>query len=446
MTAAFVWSSSIAQDAGLAMHDQIKELYPICRSITGNGVRQSLQIIQRSIPLEIYEVPTGTQVFDWTVPKEWNISDAYIKNAQGKRLVDFKRLNLHVMSYSVPVKKTMTLAELRPHLFSLPEQPDRVPHKTSYYKENWGFSISHNQLLSMEEGQYEVCIDSSLTDGSLTYGEYVLPGTSQDEVLISTHTCHPSLCNDNLSGIAVATALAQALTGRPRRYTYRFLYIPTQIGSMTWLALHEHVVSRIKHGLVLVGLGDSGSITYKRSRRGLAEIDRAAIQVLKDSAHPHTVVDFFPFGYDERQFCSPGFDLPVGSLMRTPHGQFPEYHTSADDLDFVRPAALADSLHKGLSIVEVLERNKVYVNQNPKCEPRLGPRGLYRTTGGHTGSGQVKEMPILWTLNLADGIHSLLDIAERSKLPFREIAQAADSLEACGLLREKAQSSLGQGG
>lgn len=440
MAGIVVWSPQIAQDLGRSMHDQIKELYPICRSITGNGVRQSLQIVQRSIPLEIHEVPTGTQVFDWTVPKEWNVSDAYIKNAQGERLVDFKRLNLHVMSYSVPVKKTMTLAELQPHLFSLPEQPDRVPHKTSYYKENWGFSLSHHQLLSMEEGEYEVCIDSALTDGSLTYGEYVLPGTSQDEVLISTHTCHPSLCNDNLSGIAVSIALAQALADRPRRYTYRFLFIPTQIGSMTWLALHEHVVPRIKHGLVLVGLGDSGSMTYKRSRQGLAEIDRAAVQVLKDSAHPHKVVDFFPFGYDERRYCSPGFDLPVGSLMRTPHGQFPEYHTSGDDLDFVKPAALADSLHKCLSIVEVLERNKIYVNQNPKCEPRLGPRGLYRTTGGHTGSGQVKEMPILWTLNLSDGIHSLLDIAERSNLPFGEIAQAADSLEACGLLREKAQS------
>ena len=422
---------------GISMHAQIKELYPLCRSITGNGVRQSLQILKRSIPLEIREVPTGTQVFDWTVPKEWNITDAYIKNAHGERIVDFNRLNLHVMSYSIPVKRKMSLAELRPHLFSLPEQPDWVPHKTSYYKENWGFSLSHRQLQSMEEGEYDVCIDSSLTDGSLTYGEYVLPGTSQDEVLISTHTCHPSLCNDNLSGIAVSTALAQALADRSRRYTYRFLFIPTQIGSMTWLALHEHVVPKIKHGLVLVGLGDSGSMTYKRSRQGQAEIDRAAIQVLKDSGHPYKVVDFFPFGYDERQYCSPGFDLPVGSLMRTPHGQFPEYHTSADNLEFVKPAALEDSFHKSLSLIEVLERNKTYVNQNPKCEPRLGPRGLYRTTGGHTGSGQIKEMPILWTLNLSDGVHSLLDIAERSNLPFAEIAQAAESLEACGLLREK---------
>lgn len=438
MTPAVVPPSQGRQDIGHAMHEQIRELYPLCRSITGNGVRQSLQIVKCSIPLEIREVPTGTQVFDWTVPKEWNVTDAYIKNAKGERIVDFNRLNLHVMSYSVPMKKTMSLAELRPHLFSLPEQPDWVPHKTSYYKENWGFSLSHRQLESMEEGMYDVCIDSSLTDGSLTYGEYVLPGESEDEVLISTHTCHPSLCNDNLSGIAVATALAQALADRPRRYTYRFLFIPTQIGSMTWLALHEHVVPRIKHGLVLVGLGDSGSMTYKRSRQGQAEIDRAAVQVLKDSAHPHKVVDFFPFGYDERQYCSPGFNLPVGSLMRTPHGQFPEYHTSGDNLEFVKPAALADSLHTCLSIVELLERNKTYVNQNPKCEPRLGPRGLYRTTGGHTGSGQIKEMPILWTLNLSDGMHSLLDIAERARLPFSDIASAAEALEGCGLLREKA--------
>jgi aminopeptidase-like protein len=440
MTQAAVPSSQRGQDIGHSMYEQIRELYPLCRSITGNGVRQSLHILKRSIPLEIREVPTGTQVFDWTVPKEWNITDAYVKNAQGERIVDFKRLNLHVMSYSVPVNRKMSLAELRPHLFSLPELPDWVPHKTSYYKENWGFSLSHRQLQSMEEGEYEVCIDSTLTDGALTYGEYVLPGASQDEVLISTHTCHPSLCNDNLSGIAVSTALAQALTDRPRRYTYRFLFIPTQIGSITWLALHEHVVPKIKHGLVLVGLGDSGSMTYKRSRQGQTEIDRASIQVLKDSEHPYKVVDFFPFGYDERQYCSPGFDLPVGSLMRTPHGQFPEYHTSGDNLEFVKPAALADSFHTCLSIVEVLERNKIYVNQNPKCEPRLGPRGLYRTTGGHTGSGQIKEMPILWTLNLSDGTHSLLDIAERAGLSFSDIASAAEALEGCGLLREKTRS------
>ena len=440
MTHAFVLSSRSRQDIGQSLHEMIKELYPLCRSITGNGVRQSLQILKRSIPLEVREVPTGTRVFDWTVPKEWNITDAYIKNANGERMVDFNRSNLHVMSYSVPVKKKMSLAELRPHLFSLPEQPEWVPHKTSYYNENWGFSLSHRQLQSMEEGEYEVCIDSTLKDGALTYGEYVLPGSGQDEVLISTHICHPSLCNDNLSGIVVSTALAQALADRPRRYSYRFLFIPTHIGSITWLALHEHVVPKIKHGLVLVGLGDSGSVTYKRSRQGQAEIDRAAIQVLKDSQHPYKVVDFFPFGYDERQYCSPGFDLPVGSLMRTPHGQFPEYHTSADNLEFVKPAALADSFQKCLAIVEVQERNKTYVNQNPKCEPRLGPRGLYRTTGGHTGSGPIKEMPVLWTLNLSDGAHSLLDIAERSGLPFSDIAQAAGALEGCGLLREKTRS------
>ena len=233
MTHAFVLSSRSGQEIGQSLHEMIKELYPLCRSITGNGVRQSLQILKRSIPLEVREVPTGTQIYDWTVPKEWNITDAYIKNANGERIVDFNRSNLHVMSYSVPVKKKMALAELRPHLFSLPEQPEWVPHKTSYYNENWGFSLSHRQLQSMEEGEYEVCIDSTLKDGALTYGEYVLPGSSQDEVLISTHICHPSLCNDNLSGIVVSTALARKL-GRSRGWLCMSMWFPRSSTAWSW--------------------------------------------------------------------------------------------------------------------------------------------------------------------------------------------------------------------
>lgn len=418
------------------LHRLMADLYPICRSLTGNGVRETLKIIKRLVPLEIHEVASGRKVFDWTVPKEWNIADGYVKNSKGERVIDFQRTNLHVMSYSIPVRAKMGLQELKTHLYSLPEYPDWIPHKTTYYREDWGFSLSHKQLCQLEEDEYDVCIDASLVEGHLTYGEYYLKGERSDEILISCHVCHPSLCNDNLSGIAIASFLAKALTGRKLRYSYRFLFIPGQIGSITWLALNEATVSRIKHGLVLVGLGDAGHSTYKKSRRGNAEIDRAAIQVLKDSGEPFDVEEFVPYGYDERQYCSPGFDLPVGCLMRTPHGKFREYHTSADNLDFVKPFALADSLTKSLKMLALLEANRTYVSLNQKCEPRLGPRGLYRTVGGHPGGGVIKELPALWVLNMSDGRHSLLDISERSGLPFDLISRAAEALVECHLLEE----------
>src|SRR5262245_51692917 len=307
------------------------DLYPICRSITGNGVRKSLRFLQDLIPLEIREVRTGTTVFDWTVPREWNIKTAYVKDSNGNKVIDFERSNLHVLSYSVPVRRRMTLEELRKHLYTIPEQPDRIPYRTSYYKENWGFCITHNQLLAMEDGEYEVVIESSLDDGYLSYGEYFIPGKSEHEVLLSTHICHPSLANDNLSGVGLSTFLAKHLSQLDLRYSYRFLFTPGLIGSITWLQMNESRVSRIRHGLIFACVGDSGAITYKKSRQGVSETDRAVAQVLKDSGDPHRIVDFSPYGYDERQFCSPGFNLPVGCFMRTPHGEFPEYHTSADD-------------------------------------------------------------------------------------------------------------------
>lgn len=425
-----------APDAGRAMHALIAELYPICRSITGEGVRQTLGILERHIPLEIHEVPSGTPVFDWTVPKEWNIRDAYIKNSQGERVIDFRKSNLHMVSYSVPVKKKIRLEELRRHLFSLPDRPDWIPYRTSYYHETWGFCVSQRQLDALREEEYEVCIDSSLADGHLTYGEYYLKGETEEEILISCHVCHPSLCNDNLSGIAVATHLAAALAGRAsRRYSYRFLFIPGTIGSITWLARNEDKVPRIRHGLVVTCVGDGGRFTYKRSRRGNAEIDRTVEHVLQHSGRPYVVQDFFPYGYDERQYCSPGFNLPVGCLMRSPHGSFPEYHTSADNLDFVRPEYLQESLVRYLEVIEVLEGNRTCVNLNPKCEPQLGRRGLYSAVGAEPGQ-KLDQMALLWVLNLSDGTHSLLDISEKAGMPFREIRQAADALLQCGLLRE----------
>lgn len=435
MTCAGQQETSSSEELGKEMHNFMGELYPICRSITGEGVRETLRAIQKRIPLEIHEVPSGTKVFDWTVPLEWNVSDAYIVNREGKRVVDFKAHNLHLMSYSVPVRKQMRLEALKPHLFSLPSHPDWIPYRTSYYKENWGFCLRHTDLEQLCDGEYEVVIESSFRSGSLTYGEIYLPGETSDEVLVSCHVCHPSLCNDNLSGVVVSVGLAEIMAARARRYSYRFLFIPGTIGSITWLARNEHVVSRIKHGLVLTGIGDEGKMTYKKSRQGNAEIDRAMTHVLRYSDEHHAIVDFSPYGYDERQYCSPGFDLPVGCFMRTPHGQYPEYHSSADNLDFVKADSLARSYARCLEALELLEGNQSYMNQNPKCEPQLGRRGLYRAVAGQNEK-QTQELVLLWVLNLSDGQHSLLDIATRAEMPFREVRQAADSLLRCGLLVE----------
>ena len=424
-------SPSIGQE----IHQLIEELYPICRSITGNGFRDSMKILQKHIPLELREVPTGTQVFDWVVPKEWNIRDAWIKNAMGERVVDFRRSNLHVLNYSVPVHKKVGREELKEHLFSLPEQPDLIPYRTSYYRENWGFCVTQRQLESMTDEDYEVCIDSSLEPGFLTYGEYHIQGELEDEFLISCHSCHPSLCNDNLSGMSVGVHLARHLSRKKSRYSYRFLFIPGTIGSITWLSLNEDKAANIKHGLVLACVGDPGFLHYKKTRRGDAEIDRAVALVLKHSGAEYEIRDFSPYGYDERQYASPGFNLAVGNLSRTPHGRFPEYHTSADNLDLVRPESLADSYSKCLEIVDVIENNKAYLNTNPKGEPQLGKRGLYSTMGGRKDASAY-EMALLWVLNLSDGRHTLLDIAERAGIAFSAIRDAAAALLDCGLLTE----------
>jgi aminopeptidase-like protein len=423
------------QAIGAEMHRLAAELYPLCRSITGNGVRQTLKVLQRELPLEVREVPTGTQVFDWTVPNEWNIRDAWIKNPRGEKVVDFRQHNLHVVGYSVPVRQTLRLDELKPHLASLPDQPDRIPYRTSYYKEMWGFCVRHRDLAAWPDGEYEVCIDATLGPGHLTYGELFLPGQTRDEVLFSCHVCHPSLANDNLSGITLAAALAKRLAQVERRHSYRFLFIPGTIGSITWLALNEDKAPHIKHGLVLSCLGDAGGFTYKKSRRGDAVIDRAVAHVLKTTGAPHRVLDFTPYGYDERQYCSPGFNLAVGCLMRSQNGTFPEYHTDADNLDFIRPEFLGDSFAKVLATVEVLEHNLVWVNQNPKCEPRLGKRGLYHAVGG-ARTGAFNELALLWVLNLADGTRDLLAVAERAGMDFSSVRRAAEALAGCGLLRE----------
>jgi aminopeptidase-like protein len=424
-------------EAGARMYALVEELYPICRSITGDGVRDTLARIERALPAPLHrtEVPSGTAVLDWTVPPEWNIRDAWIADASGARVVDFRASNLHVVNYSVPVRARMSLAELRPHLHALPDHPDWIPYRTSYYAESWGFCLRQRQLDALPDGDYEVCIDSTLAPGHLSYGELVLPGDAPEEVLVSTHLCHPSLCNDNLSGISVATALARELATRPRRrWTYRFVFAPGTIGAIVWLAQHREVVPRIRAGLTMMCLGSAHPFTYKRTLAGDAEIDRAAAVVLRDRGAGDQLIDFFPYGYDERQYNSPGFRAPVGSVMRGRHGMFPEYHTSADDLGFVSAERLAESLQVVRGIVDVLEANRRYRNLAPDGEPQLGKRGLYRATGG-TNIPDL-NLAMLWVLTLSDGWHDLLAVAERAKLPFATIRFAADRLREAGLVAE----------
>jgi aminopeptidase-like protein len=419
-------------ELGAEMHALMTELYPICRSLTGDGVRATLEILGRELPLEVTEVPSGTPIFDWTAPNEWNVRDAWIADQDGTRVVDFRRCNLHVLGYSVPIRGTFSLAELREHLHTHPDEPDRIPFRTSYYDENWGFCLSRVQFDGLADGEYEVCIDSTLAPGSVTYAESVVPGRTSDEFLVSTYICHPSLANDNLSGIVLAATLAKYLARLPLRHTFRFLFAPGTIGPLAWLAANEQRLDGIAHGLVASCVGDPGPMTYKRSRRGTAEIDRAVETALRDAGEEHRVVDFEPWGGDERQFCSPAFDLPVGSLTRTPAGAYPEYHSSADDLAFVRPEALAASFSRYLDVFDIVESNARYVNLSPKGEPQLGRRGLYRSIAG----GASREAALLWVLNQSDGTASLLDIAIRSGLPFRTIREAANALRTHDLLAE----------
>jgi aminopeptidase-like protein len=416
-----------AEQAGAEMHELMRELYPLCRSLTGDGVRGTFDLIEREVSLERTEVPSGTQVYDWTLPREWNIRGASLTGPSGECIADFDDSNLHVLNYSVPVHGTFSLEELRPHIFTDHERPDAIPYRTSYHDENWGFCLPQARYEQLSEGEYEAVIDSTLEDGQVTYAERFLPGESEDEVLISTYVCHPSLANDNLSGVVLAATLARHLAGQTLRRSYRFLFSPATIGPLIWLSRNEERLPRITAGLVATCVGDPGPFTYKRSRRGNAEIDRAAEAVLGEDG---AIEDFSPLGTDERQFCSPGFDLPVGVLSRTPPHRFPEYHSSADDLEFVRPGPLGESFSRYLDVIDVLERNRTYLNLSPKGEPQLGKRGLYRAVGG----GSLTEGPLLWVLNLSDGKHDLLAIAERSGLPFAQVADAADDLVDAGLL------------
>jgi aminopeptidase-like protein len=415
------------------MRALLEALYPLHRTVAGPGGRATLARIGEHIPLRVHEVPTGTQVYDWTIPREWQIRDAWVADAAGRRVIDYQRSNLHVVGHSRPIHATVDRSELLAHLHSRPAQPDVIPYHTSPYVETWGFCDRQRTIDALTDDAYEVHIDADLIDGALSYGECVLPGSTDEEVIVSTHTCHPSLANDNVSGMVVSTFLAAALAGRPHRYTYRFLFAPGTIGAITWLARNVATHDRIRHGLIIAGVGDTGGHTYKRSFGETAGIDRAVELALRDHGGTFAVEAFRPWGYDERQYNAPGFRLPFGRLSRTPHGTYPEYHTSADDLDFVHDASLTDSLALLLEVVDILERDRRPVSTAPYGEPRLSDRGLMSGVGGRPGVTR-DEFAVLWVLSMADGDHSLIDIADRSALPFTSVADAADALTAVGLL------------
>lgn len=426
-------------EIGKVLHGHAEALFPICRSITGSGLRQTLRYIAAYIPLDVREVPSGTRVLDWEVPLEWTVRGAHIRSPSGRTIVDFADSNLHLVQYSRPFKGWLAREELDRHLHSLPSQPELIPYRTCYYADDWGFCLPHRLRQALTDDAYDVLVDTQLSPGSLSYGECFIPGSVRDEVLFSVHVCHPSLANDNLSGVAVAIELARDLSRRSRRrFGYRFLFAPGTIGAIAWLDAHRDAPDRVRHGLTLSCLGDPAPPSYKRSRRGDAAIDRYASHVLREEAREDRVRPFAPYGYDERQYCSPGFNLPVGCLSRSPYDSFPEYHTSADNLAFIQPEALADSLRVILRIVDLLETDAVYRNTCPYGEPQLGRRDLYRRIGGLPldagGAAGFDQMALLWVLNLSDGAHSLLDIANRSGKSFESIVSAATALREAGLL------------
>ena len=428
---------------GDALRDRLAEILPHRRCITGEGLRDTLRAIGRRVPIEVTEVASSTPVLDWTVPPEWRVREAYVARPDGTRVVDWDASPLHLVQYSAPVRRRMTLRDLRAHLHTLPEHPEWIPYRTDYYSDGWGFCLRQRTLDELapeigEDGELEVVIDAERFEGSLSYGEVVIPGQADDEILISAHACHPALANDNASSITVATALAEALLAGPApRHTVRFLFAPGTIGAIAWLDRNRQLVERVRHGLVLANLGDAGAFTYKRTRRGTlgkpAGVDRAVELVLRAGGHAHEIRPFDPFGYDERQYGSPGFDLPVGRLTRTPHGEYPEYHTSADDLARISPDALAESLSVLRDVIAVLDGNEHLVNRHPFGEPQLGRRGLYHDSDGRPHGAEL-QAAIGWVLGLSDGDHGLLDVAEHSGLPFSTVRAAADRLLAADML------------
>ncbi|NWG52251.1 MAG: DUF4910 domain-containing protein [Hydrogenophilaceae bacterium] len=407
------------------------EIYPLFRSVSGAGSRETFARMAKHVDLTVHEVASGTQVFDWTVPNEWRINDAYIADASGKRVLDLGASNLHVINYSAPAAGRALLSELKPRIHTLPDKPSAIPYVTSFFQETWGFCMAQAALDALPEGEYEYKIDSSLAPGSMSYAEFAHKGEEEDEILIFSHSCHPSLANDNCSGLAVSTFLAKQLSKAPTRYSYRFVWAPTTIGSIAWLARNENAVSRIRGGLVLSNVGDGAPFTYKKSRRGAGPMDRAMAHLLV--ASDGKIIEFTPQGYDERQFNSPGFLLEVGTLMRGYGASYPSYHTSDDNLDRIRPEYLGESYRLAAQAISIIERDGRWQSVITKCEPQLGRRGLHASYS-FDRDAPAKNAATMWTAAFCDGANTLLDIAVRAAMPFERIYEAAAKLAAAGLI------------
>jgi aminopeptidase-like protein len=425
-----------AAAAGAEAYELAVGLFPVPRSLTGDGVRETLRMVSELVPLELTEVATGTPLFDWRAPPEWNLEAAWISDSSGRRLVDARESPLHVVGYSHSVRTRLLGSDLRERLHSIPEHPDWIPYRTAYWADTWGFCVTERQRERiLPEEEYDVVIQARLEDGHLTYGEALLAGESDEEVLLTTYVCHPSLANDNVSGIAALAVIGRWLAKRPLRRSYRLLFSPGTLGPLAWLSRNSTRVHRVSAGFLVACVGDSGPVRYKRSRRGAAGVDRAAVHVLTTTRPDALVEEFVPWGGDERQFCSPGFDLPFGALTRTPHGLFPEYHSSADDLDLISSASLGDSVSAALEILDVLERDRSPRSRHPYGEPQLGRRGLYSPiSAGAPSEGEAFQRALMWVLNQADGSRSLLEVAERAAVPFALVADAAAALVDAGLI------------
>ncbi|WP_202410598.1 DUF4910 domain-containing protein [Halobacillus litoralis] len=420
------------RQVGEDMYELMKRLFPICRSITGEGVRETLRILKETIPLDIIEVPTGTKVLDWEIPQEWNVKDAYVMNEKGERIIDFRENNLHLVSYSRPVNKTVSLEYLQNHLFSLEDQPSVIPYVTSYYNDYWGFCMSHEQRETLKDEEYKVVIDSELKDGSLTYGELVIPGRSRKEVFLSTYICHPSMANNELSGPVLTTFLAKWLLGRKRRYTYRIVFVPETIGSITYLSKHmDEMKEKIIAGYNITCTGDERGYSFLPSRYGNTLADKAALNILKTNQMDFVKYSFLERGSDERQYCSPGIDLPVASIMRTKYGEYPEYHTSDDNLNLVTAHGLQGSYNIYQQCLQAIEQNEVY---KVKClgEPQLGKRGLRSTLSTKESGKAVRDM--MNFIAYADGENDLIDISNRIHVPLESLYPIIEKLTENDLL------------